>query len=63
MHRFIFNIFFRLCDAVTSTHSISGASASSKFVPTSKRGFKGLKDYGRKLVNLELFTQSLGLGF
>ncbi|KAM4106326.1 hypothetical protein ACB094_04G057800 [Castanea mollissima] len=39
--------------------SSSGASASSKFVPTSRRVFKGLKDYGRKLINLELFTQSL----
>lgn len=52
-------MFLLLWDAVISTHSISGISASSKFVPTSKRVFKGLKDYGRKLVNLELFTESL----
>lgn len=50
---------FRKSSSVTSVHSVSGASASSKFVPTSRRVFRGLKDYGRKLVNLEYFTQSL----
>lgn len=50
---------FRKSNSVISAHSISGISASSKFVPTSKRVFKGLKDCGKKLVNLELFTESL----
>lgn len=50
---------FRKSNSVTSARSISGASASSKFIPTSRRVFKGLKDYGRKLVDLEVFTESL----
>ncbi|KAF2292048.1 hypothetical protein GH714_000354 [Hevea brasiliensis] len=39
--------------------SVSSVSASSKFIPTSRRVLKALKDYGRKLANLELFKQSL----
>ncbi|KAG2665219.1 hypothetical protein I3760_16G120400 [Carya illinoinensis] len=50
---------FRKSNSVISAHSISGTSASSKFFPTSRKLFKGLKEYGRKLTNLELFTQSL----
>ncbi|KAJ9170151.1 hypothetical protein P3X46_018279 [Hevea brasiliensis] len=38
---------------------VSSVSASSKFIPTSRRVLKALKDYGRKLANLELFKQSL----
>lgn len=45
--------------AVISARSISGTSASSKFVPSSRRVFKGLKDYGKKLVDFEMFTQNL----
>lgn len=45
--------------AAVSVHSVSGTSGSSKFIPISRRVFKGLKDYGRKLVDLELFTQNL----
>ncbi|KAK9292305.1 hypothetical protein L1049_020270 [Liquidambar formosana] len=50
---------FRKSNSGISAHSASGNSASSKFIPTSRRVFKGLKDYSRKLVDLELFTQSL----
>lgn len=38
---------------------MSAISASSKFIPTSRRMYKALKDYGRKLIDQELFTQSL----
>lgn len=48
-----------LCDAVISAHSMSGTSVSSKYVPSSRRVFKGLKDYGKKLIDLEMFTQNL----
>lgn len=47
------------CNAVISVHSVSGASTSNKFVPASRRVYKGLKDYGRKVVDRELFTQNL----
>ncbi|XP_027179234.1 uncharacterized protein LOC113778145 [Coffea eugenioides] len=33
------------------------SSSSSKFIPTSKRVYKVLKDYAAKLVDLNLFTQ------
>lgn len=49
---------FRRSNSVMSTHSISGTSASSKYAP-SRRVSKGLKDYARKLVDLELFTHCL----
>jgi hypothetical protein len=42
-----------------SARSLSGISTSSKSVPASRRAFKALKDYARKLVSLELFTQGL----
>lgn len=45
--------------AVISASTVSGASELSKFVPISRRVLKGLKDYGRKLVDVELFTQYL----
>lgn len=48
-----------LCHAVISAHSISTASVSSKFPHSSRRVFKGLKDYGKKLVDLGTFTQNL----
>ncbi|XP_057971740.1 uncharacterized protein LOC131160282 [Malania oleifera] len=47
-------------DAGISAHRMSSFSASSKLVPTSRRVFKGLKDYTQKLVDLGLFTQILG---
>lgn len=50
---------FRKSRSGTSSHRMSSISASSKFVPSSKRVFKGLKDYARRIVDLELFTQSL----
>ncbi|KAK9937238.1 hypothetical protein M0R45_014041 [Rubus argutus] len=50
---------FRRSSSIISTHSVSGNSASSKFTPSKRRVFKGLKDYARKLVDLELFTHSL----
>ncbi|KAF8405786.1 hypothetical protein HHK36_007863 [Tetracentron sinense] len=37
----------------------SGSSTSSQFIPTSRRVFKGLKDYARKIVDLDSFTQCL----
>ncbi|CAK7328561.1 unnamed protein product [Dovyalis caffra] len=42
-----------------SARSLSGISTSSKSIPTSRRVFKALKEYAKKLVNLELFTQGL----
>lgn len=45
--------------AVISTSNVSETSGMSKFVPISRRVLKGLKEYGRKLVDLELFTQYL----
>ncbi|KAM1561389.1 hypothetical protein ACFX1Z_004518 [Malus domestica] len=48
---------FRRSNSVMSTHS--GASASSKFASSSRRVSKGLKDYSRKLVDLELFTDCI----
>ncbi|KAL9463901.1 hypothetical protein AB3S75_001657 [Citrus x aurantiifolia] len=50
---------FRKSKSVISAHSISGISASSQIIPTSRRMYKMLKDFRRKLVDLELFTQSL----
>ncbi|KAM6579087.1 hypothetical protein CsatB_030924 [Cannabis sativa] len=50
---------FRKSNSVISAHSLSGASVSSKFGPSSRRFLKGLKDYGKKLVDFELFTQNL----
>ncbi|KAK9111883.1 hypothetical protein Scep_019402 [Stephania cephalantha] len=37
----------------------SGISTSSKYIPTSRRAFKGLKDYIKKLVDIETFTRDL----
>ncbi|CAL5204432.1 unnamed protein product [Lathyrus oleraceus] len=50
---------FRKSSSVISASSVSGASGLSKFFPISKRVLKGLKEYGRKLVDLELFTHYL----
>ncbi|KAJ7957125.1 Kinase family protein [Quillaja saponaria] len=47
---------FRKSNSVISTYSVSGASATSKSVHTSRRG---LKDYGRKLADQEFFTQTI----
>ncbi|XP_029126640.1 uncharacterized protein LOC109795895 isoform X2 [Cajanus cajan] len=44
---------------VISASTVSGTSGLSKFLPISRRVLKGLKEYGRKLVDLELFTQYL----
>ncbi|XVE83494.1 hypothetical protein DITRI_Ditri16bG0092300 [Diplodiscus trichospermus] len=46
-------------EQVISTRSVSGISSSSKFFPTSRRIYKGLKDLGRKFVDQELFKRSL----
>ncbi|XP_019195288.1 PREDICTED: uncharacterized protein LOC109189041 [Ipomoea nil] len=48
---------FRKPGSVTSFHTTS--SASGKFVPTSKRAYKVLKDYAAKLVDIDLFTRIL----
>ncbi|EXB64081.1 hypothetical protein L484_013091 [Morus notabilis] len=48
--------FRKSSNSVISAHSIPTAS---KFVSSSRRVFKGLKDYGKKLVDLEAFTQNL----
>ncbi|XP_062083735.1 uncharacterized protein LOC133790211 isoform X2 [Humulus lupulus] len=50
---------FRKTNSVISAHSLSGTSVSSKFVPSSRRVFRGLKDYGKKLNDVELFTQNI----
>ncbi|KAL4295022.1 hypothetical protein AHAS_Ahas18G0286500 [Arachis hypogaea] len=50
---------FRKSSSVISASTVSGASGLAKFAPISRRVLKGLKDYGRKLVDLELFTQYL----
>ncbi|XP_057421471.1 uncharacterized protein LOC130715386 isoform X2 [Lotus japonicus] len=50
---------FRKSSSVISTSNVSETSGMSKFVPISRRVLKGLKEYGRKLVDLELFTQYL----
>ncbi|XP_044469575.1 uncharacterized protein LOC123198850 isoform X1 [Mangifera indica] len=50
---------FRKSNSVISAHSISGVSASSNFNPVSRRVYKGLKDFRKKLVDRELFTQNL----
>lgn len=60
LHYFFMNIITRFAYmAVISSSSVSGASGLSKFVPISRRVLKGLKEYGRKLDDLELFTQYL----
>nr|GMD49578.1 Casein kinase (serine/threonine/tyrosine protein kinase) [Ipomoea batatas] len=48
---------FRKPGSVTSFHTTS--STSGKFVPTSKRAYKVLKDYAAKLVDIDLFTEIL----
>ncbi|XVF14663.1 hypothetical protein REPUB_Repub09cG0081000 [Reevesia pubescens] len=50
---------FRKSNSVISTSSVSGISSSSKFFPTSRRVYKGLRDFGKKFVDHELFKQSL----
>ncbi|TKY73752.1 hypothetical protein E2542_SST02508 [Spatholobus suberectus] len=50
---------FRKSSSVISASTVSGTSGLSKFLPISRRVLKGLKEYGRKLVDLELFTQYL----
>ncbi|WVY98713.1 hypothetical protein V8G54_030864 [Vigna mungo] len=45
--------------AVISASTVSGTSGLSKILPISRRVLKGLKECGRKLVDLELFTQYL----
>ncbi|XP_050205166.1 uncharacterized protein LOC126655179 isoform X2 [Mercurialis annua] len=50
---------FRKSSSVISTHSVSSISTSSKFVPTSRRVRKALRDYTRKLADFDLFKQSI----
>lgn len=50
---------FRKSNSVISTHSVSGVSSSSKYFQTSRRVYKGLKDFGREFIDQELFNQSL----
>ncbi|KAI6691720.1 hypothetical protein NL676_019430 [Syzygium grande] len=50
---------FRKSNSDFSAHSVSGVSASSKSLPISRKVFKGLKDYRKELVDLELFVQCL----
>lgn len=50
---------FRKSNSDFSAYSVSGVSASSKSVPMSRKLFKGLKDYRKELVDLELFVQCL----
>ncbi|KAJ4962958.1 hypothetical protein NE237_022897 [Protea cynaroides] len=50
---------FRRSRSGVSPDRRSDISTSSKFIPTSRRVFKGLKDYARKLVDIEAFKQSL----
>ncbi|XP_022158117.1 uncharacterized protein LOC111024675 isoform X2 [Momordica charantia] len=42
-----------------SGHSPSGTATSGKFVPVSRRAYKVLKDYKRKLIDFEIFNQSI----
>lgn len=48
---------FRKSSSVISASTVSGTSGLSKFLPISRRVLKGLKEHGRRLVDLELFTQ------
>lgn len=57
-HVLIMNLWITTGAAI-SLHSVSGTSVSSKYIPTSRRVFKGLKDYGKKLVDLQTFTEDL----
>ncbi|WCJ37639.1 Protein kinase superfamily protein [Euphorbia peplus] len=50
---------FRHSSSAISVRSISNSSTSSKFNPNSKRVFKALKDYRRKLIDFELFKQDI----
>ncbi|KAF9603576.1 hypothetical protein IFM89_037075 [Coptis chinensis] len=50
---------FRKSKCGVSPDSRSGTSTSSKYVPTSRRVLKGLKDILKKFVDVELFTHSL----
>ncbi|GLT26687.1 hypothetical protein SLA2020_017330 [Shorea laevis] len=50
---------FRKSNSVISAHSVSGISVSSKYFPTSRRVYKGLKDFGKRLLDQELFTEGL----
>ncbi|XP_054804860.1 uncharacterized protein LOC129307931 [Prosopis cineraria] len=51
--------FRKSSSVISAAHSVSGTSGTSKFVPISRRVYRGLKDCGRKLVDLEIFTQTL----
>ncbi|PKI72612.1 uncharacterized protein LOC116201032 [Punica granatum] len=50
---------FRKSNSDISTQSLSGISTSSKLYPSSRRSSKGLKEYVRNLVDVELLTQVL----
>ncbi|XVF58927.1 hypothetical protein PTKIN_Ptkin07bG0105500 [Pterospermum kingtungense] len=50
---------FRKSSSVISTVSVSGISSSSKFFPTSRRVYKGLKDLAKKFVDQEIFKQRI----
>ncbi|KAI9114302.1 hypothetical protein K1719_014530 [Acacia pycnantha] len=51
--------FRKSSSVISAAHSVSGTSGTSQFFPISRRVYRGLKDCGRKLVDLEIFTQNL----
>lgn len=50
---------FRKSHSAQLGYSPSGTASSGKFVPVSRRVYKVLKDYKRKLIDFEIFNQSL----
>ncbi|KAG9444129.1 hypothetical protein H6P81_015469 [Aristolochia fimbriata] len=50
---------FRRSKCGISPDRRSEISNSSRFYPSSRRAFKGLKEYSKKLVDLDLFSQDL----
>lgn len=50
---------FRKSHSVISAHSVSGISVSSKHFSSSRRVYKGLKNFGKRLLDQELFTETL----
>ncbi|XP_028786631.1 uncharacterized protein LOC114742576 [Neltuma alba] len=51
--------FRKSSSVISAAHSVSATSGTSKFVPISRRVYRGLKDCGRKLLDLDIFTQNL----
>ncbi|KAJ4844360.1 hypothetical protein Tsubulata_025262 [Turnera subulata] len=50
---------FRKSNSVISVQSLSGMSTPSKKIQTSRKLLKAMKDYGKRLANLELFVEGL----